>query len=367
METKKVSGVATPHTPEFLKERKLMLIIPLLILPFLTMAFWAMGGGKKSNSPFEVTAVKGLNTALPQAQFRDGKPEDKMGIYQTVNKDSALSANDGVSQSFVRSMGFEEAKASHDSAAPALGSAPSEADVNEEKIQAKLAQINRQLSQPEVAQAPSQPSGQGSNDEVRRLNKMMKTMNGGRPDPEMRQLSKMLDKIQEIQNPGAVREKPEKVSAAKPFRAIPAVVDGKQKVMDGAAVRLKLTDTVTIKNQLLQKGQQLFGSCQVTNQRLLLTIKNIRTGNNIIPVDLTVFSQDGMPGIPAPEAELAGSAGSGADNAIQSMQILSMDQSIGAQAAAGGVNAAKSLFSKKIKKIKVKLKDEFPVLLKINK
>jgi hypothetical protein len=37
------------------------------------------------------------------------------------------------------------------------------------------------------------------------------------------------------------------------------------------------------------------------------------------------------------------------------------------QAAAGGVNAAKGLFSKKVKKIKVKLENEYPVLLKINK
>jgi hypothetical protein len=367
MERTKVGAAGTPSTPEFLKERKFMLIIPLLILPFLTMGFWALGGGTQSERSFEVSAAKGLNTALPQAQFNDDKTADKMGIYQTVQKDSAGSASDGVSQSFVRSMGFEESKARHDSAATPLNPALSDADVNEAKLQAKLAQINRQLSQPQVSDVPSRPASSGSGDEVRRLNKMMKTMNGGHADPEMRQLSKMLDKIQEIQNPDAVRPRPEKAAAAKPFRAIPAVVDGKQKVMDGAAVRLKLTDTVTIKNQLLQKGQQLFGSCQITNQRLLLTIKNIRTGNNIIPVDLTVFSQDGMPGIPAPEAELAGSTSSAADNALQSMQILSIDQSIGAQAAAGGVNAAKSLFSKKVKKIKVKLKDQFPVLLKINK
>jgi hypothetical protein len=74
-----------------------------------------------------------------------------------------------------------------------------------------------------------------------------------------------------------------------------------------------------------------------------------------------------MPGIPAPEAELGGAASGGASDAVQSMQFLSMDQSLGAQAAAGGVNAAKGLFSKKVKKIKVKLKDEYPVLLKINK
>ena len=74
-----------------------------------------------------------------------------------------------------------------------------------------------------------------------------------------------------------------------------------------------------------------------------------------------------MPGIPAPEAEIVGAAGGGADNAIASMQLMTMDQSLGAQAAAGGIQAAKGLFSKKVKTIKVKLKDGFQVLLKINK
>ncbi len=137
--------------------------------------------------------------------------------------------------------------------------------------------------------------------------------------------------------------------------------------MDGAAVRLKLTDSVLLKDQWIPKGQQIFGVCSVTNQRLLLTIQNIRLEKQIIPVNLMVFSLDGMPGIPAPEAELVSATGNGADNALQSMQFMTMDQTIGAQAAAGGINAAKGLFSKKIKKIKVKLADQFPVLLKINK
>ncbi len=98
-----------------------------------------------------------------------------------------------------------------------------------------------------------------------------------------------------------------------------------------------------------------------------MTIQNIRLNQQIIPANLTVYSLDGMPGIPAPEAELGGAAANGSSDAIQSMQFLSMDQSLGAQAAAGGVNAAKGLFSKKVKKIKVKLQNEYPVLLKINK
>jgi hypothetical protein len=336
------------------KQRKFLLILPVLIIPFLTMAFWALGGGKNSNRPVQQT--HGLDTNLPEAQFKDQKSKNnKMAVYQQSSRDSVH--NDGVSKDFLNAMGLNKTK-SKDSVVTA--------EEQTQKIQTKLAQLNRQISQPQpIAQTNYAEPGQP---EVKQLHKMMRSMNsGGGRDPEMQQLNKMLDKIQAIQNPGSVQTKKTKTVTAPPFRAISAIVDGKQKVKDGAAVKLKLTDTVTLKHQFLPKGQEIYGVCQVTNQRLLLNIENIRLGKQIIPVSLTVFSLDGMPGIPAPEAELGGAAAGGADNALQSMQFLTMDQSIGAQAAAGGVNAAKGLFSKKVKKIKVKLKDEYPVLLKINK
>ncbi|WP_439697453.1 conjugative transposon protein TraM [Mucilaginibacter sp. AW1-7] len=332
------------------KQRKFLLVLPLLVIPFMTMAFWALGGGKTQNQQF--VNNRGLDTDLPEAQFKDKDKTDKMSVYQAAQHDST---QNGVSPAFLNSMGL-----SKDSVATA--------DDQAQKIQAKLALLNKQLNQPQEPRSVNnydEPDPQ----QVKQLKKMMRNMNAGsnQPDPEMQQLNKMLDKIQAIQNPSSLSAPAAKPEASTPFRAIPAVIDGKQKVADGAAVKLKLTDTVTIKNQVLPKGQELFGVCQVTNQRLLLTIQNIRLDKQIIPVNLTVFSLDGMPGIPAPEAELGGAAGNGADNAIQSMQFLTMDQSLGAQAAAGGVNAAKSLFSKKVKKIKVKLADEYPVLLKINK
>lgn len=339
------------------KQRKFLLVLPLLVIPFLTMAFWALGGGKGGRQM--IVNNKGLDTDLPEAQFRDKDQTDKMAVYRAAQHDST---QNGVSPAFLKSMGLDQA-------APKQNDSIATPDDQAQKIQAKLAQLNKQLSQPQEMR--QQPTGYDEPEpqQVRQLKKMMRNMNSGNnaPDPEMQQLNKMLDKIQAIQNPASVQPKAEATEPAKPFRAIPAIIDGKQKVMDGGAVKLKLTDSVTLKNQLLSKGQEIFGVCQVTNQRLLLTIQNIRLDKQIIPVNLTVFSLDGMPGIPAPEAELGGAAGNGADNAIQSMQFLTMDQSIGAQAAAGGVNAAKSLFSKKVKKIKVKLKDEYPVLLKINR
>src|SRR6201999_4278500 len=113
--------------------------------------------------------------------------------------------------------------------------------------------------------------------------------------------------------------------------------------------------TVRINGMLLQKGQSLSGACSVMNQRLLLDIKNVRLGTSIIPVKLTVFSLDGMPGIPAPEAELSEAAGGGTADALENMQFLSADYSLGTQAATAGISAAKGLLGKKARRVKVKL------------
>ena len=191
------------------------------------------------------------------------------------------------------------------------------------------------------------------------------------PDPQMTQLSTMLDKIKEIQNPGLVSERLKKeIAGKKPdsaFKAIPAVIDGNQKVLTGGVVKLLLADTIRINGLLLRKGQSLSGLCSITNQRLLLDIKNVRLGTSIIPVNLTVFSLDGMAGIAAPEAEIGEAAGQGANSALESMQFLSADYSLGTQAATAGISAAKNLLGKKVRRIKVKLHGGQQVLLKVNK
>lgn len=344
------------------KQRKFLLMLPLLVLPFLTMAFWALGGGK-SAQPQHSTA-KGIDATLPEAQFKKGEKHDKMAIYQAALRDSAQG---GVSQTFLKAMGMNHPDSGK---IRELNTKP-EADQSAERIQAKLAVLNRQISQPSPRNNSSvyDPQSEAAEQRIRQLHQMMRPAKNSRQeeDPEMAQLSKMLTQIQAIQNPNSVTAETPKPEDHTPFKAAPAMIGGKQKVMDGGVVKLKLTDTVTINHQLLPKGQEVFGACQVINQRLLLTIENIRLEKQIIPVNLTVFSLDGMPGIPAPEAELGGAAADGAGNAIQSMQFLTMDQNLGAQAAAGGINAAKGLFSKKVKKIRVKLKDGFPLLLKINK
>ena len=413
------SGQLPQHTPEFLKERKFLAVIPLLIIPFLTMAFWALGGGKQSASAFENSNAQGLNATLPQAQFKDQKAQDKMGVYQTVKTDSVSSSSSGVSESFVKSMGLDAAKAGHTDSATQRSTAnltggPTVADVNEAKIQAKLAAINQQINQPEQ---PNYGGGSASSPQsaadVKRLELMMKAMNGngGGNDPEMKQLTQMLQQINDIQNPGNANSKLRTQSLKNHGRVyavtaandddddnpasdkmqvsyasydgggktkkrhsanaaetagntIQAVVHEDQTLVTGAVIKLRLLDGIYVNGKMIPKGSFVYGTCALNNERLEVKITSIRYLNNILPVALAVYDLDGMEGLYVPGSIGRDAAKNGVGDAVQSMQLMSMDQSVGTQAASAGVEAAKGLFNHKVKQIKVKVKAGYEVLLK---
>ncbi|RKR80071.1 conjugative transposon TraM protein [Mucilaginibacter gracilis] len=358
--TKPMKQNTAANTQQQEKQRKFLLILPLLILPFLTLGFYALSGGKgEGNAQVQ---QQGINAKLPEAQFKNEKQQTKMGLYDQAARDSVSESNNTVNPTF----GFTDEKSGQPST---IRRSELTADDHEQAIKQKLAQISQEVNRPEPVVKPAAVQ-QGTDPNTEKLEKLLKSVQQGKTeDPEMQQLGALLDKIQAIQNPGLTLSNlkaslpPVKDTA---FKAIPAIIDGSQKVLQGGVVKLRLTDTMHLKGLVFNKGQLLFGNCTIVNQRLLLDIKNMRIGIAIVPVNLTVYSLDGIIGLNAPEAELAEAAGSGTDDALQSMQFLSMDQSLATQAAGAGISAAKSLLGKKVKRIKVKLEDSRQVLLRNN-
>lgn len=338
------------------QHRKMLLILPPLILVMALAAFW---GYRQMNKPKAVVESKGINASLPSPDLKRAQPKDKMDAYDQQKRDSARQRSSGA----LADLGWDTAGRKLPVTDPERNAA-----ANEQAIKQRLVQIRTQLAKPPVNTPPVSVTPE--NEQLTRLEKLLKEkQQSAAPDPQMAQLNTMLDKIAAIQNPALAVKVPVSSPVVRDtaFKAILALIDGNQKVAPGGVVRLKLRDTLRLAGLLLPKGQSLFGACSVMNQRLLLEIKNIRLGSAIIPVSLTVFGLDGLPGINAPEAELGEAAGSGTANALDNMQFFSMDQSIGTQAATAGITAAKGLLGKKAREIRVKLHNNEAVLLRINK
>ena len=334
-------------------KRKVLLVLPLLVLPFMALAFYAMGGGTGNKQL--VLANKGINATLPDAAFKTEDPTDKLGIYNLKGKDTSTNQIADV--------------------VDRLGFSPNQ-DLQTDQINYKLQELNKEINRPSENSIKTRPNRTSSQSEsmkgdVERLEMLMKSMQSGKgSDPEMEQLNTMLQSIMDIQHPERVREKYINQIIESPdslFKAIPAVVVDNQRVVQGATIKLRLLDSVKLNGQVLPKGQLIYGICNIANQRLLLDVKTIRLRNRIVPVDLTVYSLDGIRGIEAPEALLTDAINGGSDDAVRNLQFMTLDQSMGAQIAGAGIETAKNLFSKKVKRIKVKLKANHPILLRNNK
>lgn len=351
------------------KKKVLLIFLPLLAAAVLTTGFFMLGGGK---GEVKDTAVRGkVDFSLPDAAIKKQQPADKMAFYEQAERDSASRGSASLSR-MSENLGFKNSR-----------------EEQTGEISLKLEALKREIDRPAetasgVGSVAGTRAGYGPGDvagsangnmknDVDRLEALMKMMQDNKnagEDPEMKQLNAMMENIIDIQHPERVKQKiagAKKINTDSLFKAIPAVIASDKKVVQGATIKLLLLDTLRVNGVLIPKGHELFGACKITNQRLLLDIKQIRLGNAIIPSDLSLYSYDGMLGLDAPEAILTETVNDGAGNAIGDVALNTFDQSLVTQVAGAGIDAAKSMLTKKLRKIKVKLKGGQAVLLRDNK
>ncbi|MEO6729805.1 MAG: conjugative transposon protein TraM [Ferruginibacter sp.] len=411
------------HSTKFLRRRKFLLVLPVLVLPFITLAFWAMGGGQVTGTRSgTATTQTGLNMELPGASFKEDKLVDKLGYYEKASDDSARM------QELIRNDPYytkaDTAPGNRFLVSPGIYGETFDTnksnDLNETKVYQKLTQLNTVLNeatsgtkQQSKSYLPSTTESPESAENIERLDQMMKSMNNvsTNEDGEMKQLNGMLDKILDIQHPERIKEKWKGksaeqegkvfvVSTEKPGAninlldagkqksnignsngfygaaqmgndnerrdAIEAVVHNEQLIVNGAVVKMRLLNDIYINGKLIPKDNFVFGTATLNNERLEISINSIRNEYTLFAVKMEVYDLDGLPGIYIPGAITRDVAKQSTDNALQSVALNSLDPSIGAQAATAGIEAAKTLLSKKVKLVKVQVKAGYRILLKDN-
>lgn len=116
----------------------------------------------------------------------------------------------------------------------------------------------------------------------------------------------------------------------------------------------------------LESGGQYHWNLQ-KGERLTVKVSSLRYESSIFPVDLSVFDLDGVDGIYIPGAINRDVAKASADRSVQTLGVATLDDSWGSQAAGAGIEAAKSLFSRKVKLVKVVVKAGYRLLLRDQK
>jgi conjugative transposon TraM protein len=386
------------------KQRKFLLVLPLLAIPFLTMAFWALGGGKGK----EKMAVNGpgLNLDLPDARLKEDKLMDKLSFYEKADKDSMRMAEWMRSDPYYKrdsSPVFPDELEELTTLTAGkynqrLNSSPYEGNGNkpEDQLLQKLQLLEAEMkknSSGHYEEKTAQPiSGNELSAELDRLEHLLKVNNGSSTvDPEMKQLEGTLDKILDIQHPQRVKERSarnkeavyavRKTSAAdtivkgfysfseeKEFEAveqnaIEAIIAGNQTIVNGAVVKFRLLHEVYIQGKLIPKDILVSGIASLEGERLQVEINSIRSGKSIYNVKLEVFDMDGLHGIYIPGTINRDVAKESLNNSLSLADVSSLEPSFKAQATTTGISALKSLVSKKAKLIRVQLKAGYKVLL----
>lgn len=397
----------------FLRKRKMLMVLPLLIIPFLTMAFWAMGGGKGKDDQKQ-NIVQGLNLNLPDAKLKEDKLLDKLSFYDKADKDSIKLAEEMRNDPYYREkedsdkiMPNELEELTQTTASKynqKLNVSPYDKteQAPEQKVMQKLSLLQKELNKntstnqyKEEAADKREVYDPQFTGEVDRLENMMNLTNSGNSDdPEMKQLTSVMDKILDVQHPERVKDRMkekslqqkgnaftvtnkadddtavngfyglEKETVSKQSNSIEAVVNENQTLVNGAIIKLRLLNDIYINGSKIPSGNFVFGIVSLNGERLEIEINSIRRDNSLYAVKMEVYDMDGLPGIYIPGAISRDVAKQSADNSLQLMEMTSLDPSLKAQATAAGVSTLKNLLSKKVKLVKVIVKAGYKVLLK---
>jgi conjugative transposon TraM protein len=430
------------HSQKFLQQRRFYMMLPVLIVPFLSMIFWALGGGQGTSLQAKEIS-SGLNLELPGAHFNKNNDYwNKLTLYENAKRDSiryeqARKSDPYYELARLKSQSDTTPK-NHSKLNASLGSKheSNQLQQQEQLINQKLQQLTRQLNQSEVV-GSDKPVSSGNTpvardstitEDIARLEKMMSIMAASDSgDPELQQVDGMLDKILAIQHPDRVTQELQEENQASDDQALPmiiakpndnittlhgediayhpaipydsvhdfesltplyissnaffgldgedpdeytnstavnAVIHDTQTVTSGATIKMRLLTDVYIGDRLVPKDQFIYGVCAISGERLMITIRAIRLKDVLLPTALQVYDLDGQEGIYIPDAMTVDAAKQASSQSIQSMQLYSLDNSVAGQAATAGLEAAKGLFSKKMKVVKVTVKAGYQLLLK---
>lgn len=407
-----------PHTR--LQGHKFWVVLPLIILPFLSLLFWLLGGGQHHTA--SKGSGEGLNLQLPTPDLSE-KPLDgltKLRLYALAAQDSAhrrkmrrkdsYAISDYIETAFPGLPADRANTGMPSRAMPVEG--PPETQAALRDLQVQLQALHQRIGQ--QAALPSTTSESSLRDPSAPSLFMVPPQAGpAQPadalgdtaDAELRQLNNMLDKILEIQHPektyapgGDQKEPPHahyQISdyrppvsllktplprdsfqaeggengfytlglAEKASTAVEATVYGTQTLVSGATVRLRLLQDIRVQGNLIGKNHLLFGIATLRGDRLQIRIDRVVEGHQLIPFQLIAYDLDGIPGLHIPGTLTGKSARDLATNGASSLGGLALDPSVGSRIAQAGIQAAQGWIRRKARRVTITLRDGYRMLL----
>ncbi|UAY55775.1 conjugative transposon protein TraM [Arachidicoccus terrestris] len=410
------------------RQRKFLIVLPLVVIPFMTLLFWSTGivGSVDAQSVKGAANRKsGFNFQLPVARQASDSNWNKMQYYEKADKDSERM------RSLIRAAEASEVGETQDISGMAMP-----LDPKEKAIEEKIAAIHKRLQAPPTAMDDVNPENSSYANELpdpppaekaaalRRIRETARWAAGGSlpeemagaealetasVDPELEKLDGMLTKVLDIQHPERVKKEirqrseqnkklvypvrkkertvtvsllnghPEQkrsggfygLNGSDPtdstsirINTIPAEIPEEQVLVNGATVKLQLLSDVHIHGVPVAKNQPLYGVAALKGERLEILVHSIGYQGRILPVALSAYDLDGQQGLFIPGAISRDIAKRSAGQAVETLNFGAYGATLGAQAASAGIQAAGRLIGKKVQLVKVRVRSGYRLWLK---
>lgn len=321
-----------------LKKNKALFILPLVLLPFLMLIFYILGGGSPAGDDSESNQNtenwQGANYTIPQAESSI-EIEDKLEAYESQR--DQVSTTDYHILEIPDSMKElnEVLLLTEDSTEITGTNAEEQLNVNVSNnllahIKQKEQEINRELNPPvRKTGKTNKPTGRNqispkSTNKTKRENNQSTVV---LQKTGIEQLDKVfeenivlsrqndslkftLEQIQQQQleeerkqNARFTLEKKNSSGFQKEetkSNLIKAEIYETTTVLDGNRVKLRLLEDARIDGMKISRGTFFYGICKVKNERLNIAISQIPAGETFLPVDLAIHDLDGLPGLYVP-------------------------------------------------------------------
>ncbi|REA55059.1 conjugative transposon protein TraM [Dyadobacter luteus] len=422
------------HLPAFVAKRRLLTVLPILVFPFLTVIYWAVGVRIVFKNQPDHKPTQGLNTNLPGPKPKAQSQFGKLSFYQQAQRDSAkrnelikkdpyrvseLTAQKHESGSTLASLAAPDTDSS--SQMPVSYQGKTYTEKTHLQMARKLKSLDSLLSaSPQANIKAVEPAAAQAHIADKQLEKLQQMITDAQPDTysqdqEIAQLNELLEKVIDIQHPERMAQKVQAQSSlqdqpaqrvstkssneeisllsalaedslkteyedtrsssngffsidddltAADDNALQAVIDQDQTVLPGSTVKIRLTTDAYISGKLIAKNSFVYGTASLSQERLLISVKTLRIQSSIFQVSLSAYDLDGNEGIYVPGAIEREVTKQSTAQQIQSLSVTGLDPSLGAQAASAGIQAAKTLFSRKARLQQVHLKAGYQILLK---
>lgn len=155
-------------------------------------------------------------------------------------------------------------------------------------------------------------------------------------------------------------------AAAGAESGLTAVVEHTQQLVSGNTVQLMLTKALSVAGTLIAENTFIYGIAALSGERLKIKISSLRSGDLILPVNLSVYDLDGNEGIYIPGALSRTVAKQQLGSQVQGYDLDTNGFSVGAQAASAGIQMGKMLLGRKTRLTQVTLREGYKVLLRDN-